>query len=200
MIARIESGAQARISVSQRSTASSSEARGTSGRLAHTSRRGQSKALEDQNKVLQESAKSLQDETKSLREKVTTFETVLARPGFGAENAKDRETALSQKRNKLFNEFARQPGQAHFDTFLDSKSASDPEIKDRKYVNSPESPLFHKKESLYGLHAALDAIRRSGTAIVVEGNFDVIASSAQAFENSLELTAKVAFDFKNNPR
>ena len=40
----------------------------------------------------------------------------------------------------------------------------DPEAKDRKYVNSPESPLFHKKESLYGLHAALDAIRRSGTA------------------------------------
>ena len=37
----------------------------------------------------------------------------------------------------------------------------DPEAKDRKYVNSPESPLFHKKESLYGLHAALDAIRRT---------------------------------------
>ncbi len=51
----------------------------------------------------------------------------------------------------------------------------DPEIKDRKYVNSPESPLFHKKKSLYGLHAALDAIRRTGTAIVVEGNFDVLA-------------------------
>jgi len=51
----------------------------------------------------------------------------------------------------------------------------DPEAKDRKYVNSPESPLFHKKKSLYGLHAALDAIRRTGTAIVVEGNFDVLA-------------------------
>ena len=36
----------------------------------------------------------------------------------------------------------------------------DPEAKDRKYVNSPDSPLFHKKEQLYGLHAALDAIRR----------------------------------------
>ena len=51
----------------------------------------------------------------------------------------------------------------------------DPEAKDRKYVNSPESPLFHKKESLYGLHAALDAIRRTGGAILVEGNFDVLA-------------------------
>ena len=51
----------------------------------------------------------------------------------------------------------------------------DPEAKDRKYVNSPDSPLFHKKENLYGLHAALDAIRRKGTAVLVEGNFDVLA-------------------------
>src|SRR4029077_19955636 len=47
----------------------------------------------------------------------------------------------------------------------------DPEIKDRRYVTSPDSPLFHKKESLYGLHAALDAIRKRETAVLVEGNF-----------------------------
>jgi DNA primase len=51
----------------------------------------------------------------------------------------------------------------------------DPDAKDRKYVNSPDSPLFHKKENLYGLHAALDAIRRGGRAVVVEGNFDVMS-------------------------
>jgi DNA primase len=51
----------------------------------------------------------------------------------------------------------------------------DPEAKDRKYVNSPESPLFHKKEQLYGLHAALEAIRKTGRAVIVEGNFDVLA-------------------------
>lgn len=51
----------------------------------------------------------------------------------------------------------------------------DPDAKDRKYVNSPDSPLFHKKENLYGLHAALEAIRKSGTAVVVEGNFDVMS-------------------------
>jgi DNA primase len=51
----------------------------------------------------------------------------------------------------------------------------DPDAKDRKYVNSPDSPLFHKKEQLYGLHAAIDAIRKKGKAIVVEGNFDVMS-------------------------
>jgi DNA primase len=51
----------------------------------------------------------------------------------------------------------------------------DPDAKDRKYVNSPDSPLYHKKEQLYGLHAALDGVRKRGAAIVVEGNFDVLA-------------------------
>jgi DNA primase len=50
----------------------------------------------------------------------------------------------------------------------------DPDAKERKYVNSPDSPLFHKKENLYGLHRAVDAIRRGGTAVIVEGNFDVL--------------------------
>ena len=61
----------------------------------------------------------------------------------------------------------------------------DPEAKDRKYVNSPDSPLFHKKECLYGLHVALEAIRKSGTAIVVEGNFDVLALHDAGIEEAV---------------
>ena len=61
----------------------------------------------------------------------------------------------------------------------------DPEIKDRKYVNSPDSPLFHKKEQLYGLHAALDAIRKSGVAILVEGNFDVMSLHEAGVEEAV---------------
>ncbi len=61
----------------------------------------------------------------------------------------------------------------------------DPDAKERKYVNSPDSPLFHKKENLYGLHAALDAIRRSGTAILVEGNFDVMALHEAGIEGAV---------------
>ena len=61
----------------------------------------------------------------------------------------------------------------------------DPNAKDRKYVNSPDSPLFHKKENLYGLHAAVDAIRRSGTAILVEGNFDVLTLHEAGIEEAV---------------
>ncbi len=61
----------------------------------------------------------------------------------------------------------------------------DPDAKDRKYVNSPESPLFHKKEQLYGLHAALEAIRKGGNAVVVEGNFDVLALHEAGIEEAV---------------
>jgi DNA primase len=44
-----------------------------------------------------------------------------------------------------------------------------------KYLNTPETPVFHKREAFYGFPAALEAIRRADRAIVVEGYFDRIA-------------------------
>jgi len=43
-----------------------------------------------------------------------------------------------------------------------------------KYLNSPESPVFHKGGTLYNLHAAKHAIRKDGSVIIVEGYFDVL--------------------------
>ena len=44
-----------------------------------------------------------------------------------------------------------------------------------KYLNSPETPLFHKGRELYGLYRARDALKRAGRALVVEGYMDVVA-------------------------
>jgi DNA primase len=43
------------------------------------------------------------------------------------------------------------------------------------YINSPETTLYHKSNSLYGLHLSRKAISRQEEAIVVEGYIDVIA-------------------------
>ena len=50
-----------------------------------------------------------------------------------------------------------------------------------KYVNSPESPIFSKSRTLYGLSRAREAIRRRETPIIVEGNVDVISMHAHGF-------------------
>jgi DNA primase len=43
-----------------------------------------------------------------------------------------------------------------------------------KYLNSPESAIFHKGRQLYNLHQAKGAIRREEMVILVEGYFDVL--------------------------
>jgi len=54
-----------------------------------------------------------------------------------------------------------------------------------KYLNTPESPLFRKREAFYGLPEALEPIRRSERAIVVEGYFDRIALARAGMGESL---------------
>ena len=44
-----------------------------------------------------------------------------------------------------------------------------------KYLNSPETPLYHKSQVLYGLHQAQEAIQQEGWVLVVEGYMDLLA-------------------------
>ncbi len=44
-----------------------------------------------------------------------------------------------------------------------------------KYLNSPETPVYHKGEVLYGLDVTREEIRKAGRAVVVEGYLDLIA-------------------------
>lgn len=54
-----------------------------------------------------------------------------------------------------------------------------------KYVNSPESPLFNKSNSVYRLGEASQAIRREGAAIVCEGYLDVLGLFEAGLENAI---------------
>jgi len=44
-----------------------------------------------------------------------------------------------------------------------------------KYINSPESPIYHKSDVLFGVSLAKGTMRETGNAIVVEGYFDHLA-------------------------
>lgn len=52
-----------------------------------------------------------------------------------------------------------------------------------KYMNSPESPVFNKRKSLFGFYQSQEAIRNQRRAIVVEGNFDLVSLFGGGCEN-----------------
>lgn len=56
---------------------------------------------------------------------------------------------------------------------------------DPKYLNSPETPVFHKGRLLYGLPVARQGMRERGEAIVSEGYLDVMRLHACGFTNAV---------------
>jgi DNA primase len=57
-----------------------------------------------------------------------------------------------------------------------------------KYLNSPETALYHKSDVLFGMDKAKDAIRVRGFTLLVEGQMDVILAHQAGFENAIALS------------
>lgn len=57
-----------------------------------------------------------------------------------------------------------------------------------KYVNSPETELYHKSELLYGYDMAKHGIRNLGFWIIVEGQFDVVMSHQAGYQNTVAVS------------
>lgn len=54
-----------------------------------------------------------------------------------------------------------------------------------KYLNSPETPLFHKGRHLYGLYEARQSLKNIERMLVVEGYMDVVALAQHGFANAV---------------
>ncbi|WP_088103386.1 DNA primase [Halalkalibacter urbisdiaboli] len=59
------------------------------------------------------------------------------------------------------------------------------EDENPKYLNSPESPIFHKSRTLYGIHLARPSIRKENVAVLFEGYIDVIAAWGAGVKNGV---------------
>ena len=54
-----------------------------------------------------------------------------------------------------------------------------------KYINSPETELFHKGNTLYGLYEARKALGKIKELIIVEGYMDVVALAQHGVDNAI---------------
>lgn len=56
-----------------------------------------------------------------------------------------------------------------------------------KYINSPDTPAYHKSKILYGLNLTKTDIREKGYAVVVEGELDMISSYSSGIKNVIAI-------------
>lgn len=59
----------------------------------------------------------------------------------------------------------------------------DPEVKEAKYVNTPETLVYHKSDLLYPLDITKEEIKKANQAVVVEGELDAISSFQVGIKN-----------------
>lgn len=63
-----------------------------------------------------------------------------------------------------------------------------------KYINTPETPVYHKSRALYGIFPSRQALRSEGFALLVEGNMDVIAMHQAGFSNTMAVSGTALTD------
>jgi len=55
--------------------------------------------------------------------------------------------------------------------------------KEAKYINTPETPIYHKRESLFGINLAIEEIKKQKNVFVVEGELDMIMPFQHGLSN-----------------
>lgn len=70
----------------------------------------------------------------------------------------------------------------------DPSSSAKATADEAKYVNSPETPLYNKSKILFGLSLAKTAIREAGSAILVEGQMDLIMAHQAGTKNAVAVS------------
>lgn len=67
-----------------------------------------------------------------------------------------------------------------------------------KYINTPETTLYHKSRALYGLFHAKQAMKQMGATVIVEGNMDVIAMHQAGIGHTVAVSGTALTDEQLN--
>jgi DNA primase len=111
----------------------------------------------------------------------------ITQSGLALAKEEERESEAGVSGGRLFSRFR---GRLMFPIRNDygeviafSGRVLDPTAKTAKYVNSPDTPLFNKGRVLYGLDKSKRALIEASTAIVCEGQIDVISAFEAGIQN-----------------
>jgi len=63
-----------------------------------------------------------------------------------------------------------------------------------KYINTRETPIYHKGSVFFGLNSSKNAIKKDEAAIIMEGEFDVIAAFQEGIENTVAIKGTALTD------
>ena len=63
--------------------------------------------------------------------------------------------------------------------------------KEAKYVNTPETPIYHKRECLFGINLAIEEIKKQKNVYIVEGELDMIMPFQQGYSNFVAVKGSV---------
>lgn len=119
----------------------------------------------------------------------------LRKVGFSSQEIQDAGLGLHGKlgvydrfRKRLMLPIANHHGQVvgftgRIGDFLPSSGPKDDQ--GGKYVNTPETEAYHKREILYGLDKAKMSLRQLGFGMIVEGNMDVVGLHQAGFTNAV---------------
>jgi DNA primase len=69
-----------------------------------------------------------------------------------------------------------------------SGAAEDGEHMTAKYINSPETPLYHKAKILFGFDKAKNAMREAGECVIVEGQMDLLMAHQAGTKNAVAVS------------
>jgi len=67
-------------------------------------------------------------------------------------------------------------------------------VEQAKYLNSPDTPIFNKSNTLFGIDKAKSSIRKRDYTIIVEGQFDLILSHQAGFTNTVAVSGTALSD------
>jgi len=113
-----------------------------------------------------------------LHEKKKVPLTLLERSGLAITN---RGRTYDRFRNRVMFPLTTHRGQV---VGFSGRSLPGEDDRGAKYINSPETMVYHKSELLFGFSQLHSEIRKANSIILVEGEFDVLAS-VQAHQNNV---------------